>query len=160
MEDKLFGAKVAIEESEKYLKEQIDSVETFKTHQSRMLTSLSLIISVIGLIIGLQEERIVITHGIFIMIGVLFLAFVAIYTLLVMPISVEMPIKTDFDVYKEIFFDKPEKRVLENKLENYLLAVKKNRRKINRLVYLSRISTVLYLVLIVLSLGMIFLSIW
>lgn len=152
MEDKLFGAKVAIEESEKYLKEQIDSVETFKLHQSRMLTSLSLIISVIGLIIGLREGRSM-PPAIPILIGILFLGFVIIHTIMIMPISLEMPLKIDFAIFKKIFFDKPEKKVLENKLANYLKAVRNNQVKINRLVCLSRISTTLFMITLGLALG-------
>jgi len=160
MEDKFYDIKEAIEESGKVLKEQIDNVESFKAHQSRMLTSLSLIVSVAALILGLQEETAIIPPAIFILVAVAFVGFVIIHALSIMPIKIKMPIKVDFDIFKEIYLDKPEKELLENKLTNYVDVVETNREIFNRMYLWSSISTVLYLVLIVLSLGMIFLSIW
>lgn len=148
MEKSFLGPKTAIEETEKVLEEQFDSVNSFKQLQSRMLTSLSFIVSALGLLTGLQATSLIISPVVLTAIMLLFVCFLIIYSLLLMPTSLEMPFRIEFDVFKEMFFEKPEKEILENKLENYIAVVKNNRRKINRLLWFSRISAVIYLIIL------------
>lgn len=144
MEEKYLGAKVAIEESEKVLKEQMKSVGAFKTHQGRLLTVLGFILSVIGLLIGLRDDPLEITPVVIIILGSLFLGFVCIYAFIVAPVELEMPVKIDFDIFKEVFIGKQEKTILENRLANYIKAVRNNGKKTNRLYVWSWISTVIF----------------
>jgi len=151
MENKYIGLKTAIEETEKYFKEQIGSMETFKAHQGRMLTSVSLIIATFGFIKSQTQKSISISPLLVIIIGLLFIIYVTVYSFLIMPISMEMPIKIEKSVLREAFSIKAEKKILENKLENYINAIDVNRKKINKLIFWSRLSTIVYLIILVVA---------
>ena len=149
MENQFLGLKTAIEESEKYLRDQINSVETFKSHQSRILTSVSLIISVTGLLLGQNQKSLVISPVILVILGTLFCIILIDYAFVILPISLDTPIRIDRTVFNKAFIGKPEEKILNNKLKNYIIVINNNRRKITRLIWASRVSVVSFLFILI-----------
>lgn len=149
MENKFFGLKTAIEETEKFYKEQLSSIDTFKIHQGRMLTSISLIITTFGFLLSRIESKLDVIPSFVIAVGALFLVYLCIYSFLVMPISLDTPIEINKDVLKKAFAKPEEKNILENKLENYINVIHKNSLKINKLVIWSKISILIFFAIII-----------
>jgi len=149
MDNKLFGIKTAIEESEKYLKEQFENVDSFKSSQGRILTSMSLIISVFGFLLSQSTKNVSVSPINIFCIGALFTIIVGIHSFSIMPISLKAPIAIEWDIFEDIFFNQNEKTVLENKIENYIKAIDDNRKIISKLIWRSRISVAAYLIILV-----------
>jgi hypothetical protein len=161
MEDSIFGLNLAINESRDFLNKQIESIEAFKRHQGRILTSLSLIISMLGLIFGLQPEPLdKITSMLLTATGGLFLVFVFIYAFLIKPVALQTPLEVDFDNFEDILFNKPPKETLENLLENLIDVVKINKQTIDRFDSWSLVSTIIFLVSVAFSLVLVICLIW
>jgi len=161
MEDNIFGLNLAINESRDFLNKQIESVESFKKHQGRILTSLSLIISMLGLIFGLQPEALdKITSVLLTVTGGLFFVFVIIYAFMIKPVALQTPLEVDFDNFEGILFNKPPKETLENLLENLIDVVKINKQTLDRFDSWSLVSTIIFLASVAFSLALVICLIW
>ena len=149
MKNKLIGLRTSVEETENYFKEQIDSVDSFKEHQSRILTSVSLIVSVAGLLLGKNETPVEIPLCALISIGVLFCVILLIFAFVMMPVSLDTPLKIDRSIFNRAFIGKTEEKILNNKLKNYIIVINQNRKKITKLIWASRVSVVAFLLILV-----------
>jgi len=149
MENKYTDLQTAFEETEKYYIEQLESVETFKSYQGRLLTSVSLIIATFGFVINQINEDIDISPFFVIVIGALFMIYIAIYSYIVMPISLEWPILIEKENLKSLFEGKEEKQIFETKLDNYLDAVEMTRSKVKSFKCLAYFSALIYLAILI-----------
>lgn len=148
MEDVNIDLKIAIEQAKFALQEQYDSVKNIKDHQKSLLSSVSIIIAVFGLILKNLNNEIIVSLPEISVIGFLFLIIIFIYSFSIMPINLLTPIKMDYEIFEKIIFNKPEKKILENLLHNYIEVLELNSAKIDRLIIRSKISTAAYIMII------------
>jgi len=148
MENDNFDIETSIDQSEKFLHEQFDSVKNIKDHQKSLLSSVSIIIAVSTLIIKYLTEEIFIDPLMIFGLGALFAFMVVVYSFSIMPVELQTPIKISYKIFEKIFFNKSKKEILENKLRNYVDVIDNNELIIKQLMCRSKISTTAYLIIL------------
>jgi hypothetical protein len=144
----------AIEETRFFLLQQYDSIETIKNSVRDIMSSAGLIIAFLGLLQfnlegfsfsspGIREYLLFITAG-------LYTLMIWIGMFLLMPVVMHTPMAIEKVTFRKLFYNKTPKRILENKLENYLQATQKNRPILKRASVFSMIVSGIYVSIITL----------
>lgn len=149
----------AIEETKFFLLQQYNSIETIKNTVRDIMTSAGLIIAFLGLAQVSFDSINLKAPGhkecLFLFSIVLYVVMVIIGVFLLNPIVMYTPMTICKKTFKQLFYNKTPKKILENKLENYILATEKNRDIIRRASNLAVLSGFINAIIIILLIAMI-----
>lgn len=152
MENEDYDLECSVEETKYYLERQYDSVDSVKNTSRDILTAISLLTTIWAF---LQIDEFSFDFTSFsmhlltrIVVIVSYLAILILTGILAQLNVMCAPIAIDWEVFQTLFFNQSKKKILENRLENYLQAVNLNRKKITRLNKIIKALFVLYLILI------------
>ncbi len=148
-----FDLETSIEETNSFLEEQYNGVNIIKDSVRDLMSSAGLIIALLSLFqinfgkVNVQELNIK-EISIFVAI-VLYIFMIILSVFILSPIKVFTPIEINKESFKILFYNKSPQEILENKLENYLLAVKLNESVFKKASYISKFDSWLYIFIII-----------
>ena len=151
---KNYDLETALDETKSYLDEQYKSIDTIKSSVRDLMSSAGLIIALLSLLqINIHDldflnpsskELLVLSSIIF------YIILIIIGVFLLMPIKMFTPMEISKITFQKLFYNKEPKKILENRIENYLNIVEQNRRILKKASFLSKISSIIYILIILL----------
>lgn len=154
-----FDLKMSLEETKFFLLQQYSSMSVIKKSVQDAITAFGLLLTLLGFFqatiqkLNFTEPSVrewLVLLAIFIYVVLLIL-----HVALLMPTQMETPIKIHEETFEKIYFCKSKKRILENKLYNYIDAVEKNRIILQKALIFSRIvimCNILSIIIFIISL--------
>lgn len=150
--DSLIGFKVSLDEVKKVFEYQLESVTGYKEASKNVFGAASLIITLLGslqLLLGKVSDMWLTTYQTLLIIAlVVYIAIILVTIFLLMPTSLQAPIRASWEVLEDTFFYKDEKEVILFQLNQYLVVIDKNKAICGRLRMLMSLIGILLVGLI------------
>ena len=146
--NEFFDIENAIEETMSQLEQQYIGIEVIKNHARDIFTSASLIVALLS-VLGLGNASYNFykpgAREILLMLaGSSYIIIVFLNVWLLTPVSMSTAMKAEWKVFEKLYFGQPPKRILENKLENYIKAVEENAPILKRKKSVSNVINYVY----------------
>lgn len=124
-----YDLETSLEEAKSYLVEQYNSINTIKESVRDLMSSAGLVIALLSLLqinINNFDLHKIDRKELLVLVAICFyILMIIISVFLLSPIKMSTPIEINKEIFRELFYNKKPKNILENRVTNYLISIQK-----------------------------------